>query len=31
MAEPDLGDQPLEARPRLGRGAGAAEVVVDDA
>ena len=29
-AEPDLGHQPLEARPDLGRGAGAAEVVVDD-
>ena len=31
MAEPDLGHQPLEARPALGRGAGTAEVVVDDA
>ena len=31
MAEPDLGHQALEARPALGRGAGAAEVVVDDA
>ena len=31
VAEPDLGHQALEARPALGRGAGAAEVVVDDA
>src|SRR3954462_158727 len=31
MAEPNLGHQPLEARPALGRGAGAAEIVVDDA
>src|SRR4051794_32053537 len=31
VAEPDLGHQALEARPPLGRGAGAAEVVVDDA
>src|SRR4051812_39634972 len=31
MAEPNLGHEPLEARPALGRGAGAAEIVVDDA
>jgi hypothetical protein len=31
VAEPDLGHQTLEARPPFGRGAGAAEVVVDDA
>ena len=30
-AEPDLGHHPLEARPAFGRGAGAAEIVVDDA
>src|SRR5215212_7568204 len=30
MAEADLGDQPLEAGPLRRRGAGAAEVVVDD-
>ena len=29
-AEPDLGDQPLEPRPGLGRTAGSAEIVVDD-